>query len=253
MMERGHSRYIQFESVLNFRDLGGYRTLDGKTTGWGRIFRSGELCRMTDSDFARLTQEIRINTVLDLRDRIELEQQGTGRIAESGMKYFNVPFTTGDGGRTLDIERFKGFRNMGEVYLYFFRHKAYGRQVVKALEIIADPANHPLVFHCAAGKDRTGVLAATILSILGVPDEDIIEDYTLTTPFMKDLIDLLNNNPGIVEGTDSLPDYFWTSTAESMELFLTALRHEYGSVKGYLEAHGAQAELFDRLKEALLY
>jgi protein-tyrosine phosphatase len=252
MMEQGHSRYIQFESVPNFRDLGGYRTLDGKTTGWGRVFRSGELCRMTDSDFARLTQEIRINTVLDLRDRIELEKQGTGRVAESGMKYFNVPFTVGDGSRDPDMERFKSFTNMGEVYLYFFRHQAYGRQVVKALEIIAEPANHPLVFHCAAGKDRTGVLAAATLSVLGVPDEDIIKDYTLTTPFMKELIDHLNNNPGIVDRADSLPDYFWTSNAESMELFLTALRREFGSVKGYLEAHGAEAGLFDRLREALL-
>ena len=177
MTKHSYSRHIIFESVPNFRDLGGYQTRGGHEVAWRRLFRSGELHRMTTRDLTRLREEIRLTSVLDLRNVTELERRGVGPLSEIGVRYYNVPLLTG----SKDYNK-EHFSNMGEVYLFCIRDKQYGKRVVEALEIIAEPSNHPLVFHCAGGKDRTGILAAVVLSVLGVADEDIIKDYTLSGP-----------------------------------------------------------------------
>jgi protein-tyrosine phosphatase len=254
MSEQSYPRHIKFEAVLNFRDLGGYRTRQGRQVAWRRLYRSSEMHLMTGSDLSRLKKEIGLTSIIDLRNDLETQKQGVEPVDKLGVRYFNVPFSTG----TPDINRenqiIRGFSNMGEVYLYFVSHQEYGHRMVKALEIIAKMDNHPLVFHCSAGKDRTGVLAAFILSILGVPDEDIIQDYTLTAPFMKVIFDRFYSLPEKSRsvGAQELPGYFWEAAPESMDLFLSALQRCYGSIRGYLEAHGAEASLFDRLEKALL-
>lgn len=247
-----YSRHITFESVRNFRDLGGYQTQDGYSVAWRRLFRSGDLRQITSSDLTRLREEIGLTSVIDLRSPIEVKAQGIGVLSEVGIRYHSVPFIASTGDSNKEREMFREFSNMGEVYLSLMRDKEFNRRVVEALEIIAEPENHPLVFHCFAGKDRTGILAAIVLSILGVADADIIEDYTLTAPYMEELIRGMNNNPEMAEATKHLPGYFWKAAPESMALFLSTLQREYGSVRGYVEAQGAEASLSRRLKRSLL-
>jgi len=248
-----YSRHIKFEEVLNFRDLGGYRTRGGHMVAWRRLFRSGELHHMTSRDITRLKEEIRLRSVIDLRSSIRLEQLGVGPLNEVGVKYYNVPFIIiTDSDDDKEKELFRGFSNSGEVYLYRVRNKEYGRRIIEALEIIAEPDNHPLVFHCNAGKDRSGILAAIVLGILGVADEDIIEDYTLTAPYMKEFINRWNNDPKTAEVHKNLPEYQLEASPESMALFLSTLKREYGSVRGYVEAQGAEVSLIHRLEKALL-
>jgi protein-tyrosine phosphatase len=141
---------------------------------------------------------------------------------------------------------------MGEVYLSRIKQWEYGHRLVEALEIIARPKKHLLVFHCLAGKDRSGVLAAIILSTLGVGDQDIIRDYTLTAPYMKALLERFNSDPNTPDDILNLPAYTWEATPESMEWFLSAVKREYGSLRGYLEKHGARKSLFGRMETALL-
>lgn len=252
MAAESHSRHITFESVRNFRDLGGYQTQDGYSVVWRRLFRSGDLRRISRSDLTRLREEIGLTSVIDLRSSIEAKEQGIEILSEVGIRYHSVPFITRSGDSNREREMFREFSNMGEVYLSLARDKEFSRRVVEALEIIAEPENHPLVFHCFVGKDRTGILAAIVLSILGVADADIIEDYTLTAPYMEELIKSMNNNPEIAEGVKHLPGYFWKAAPESMALFLSTLQREYGSVRGYVEAQGAEASLPRRLKRSLL-
>ena len=125
------------------------------------------------------------------------------------------------------------------------------QKLVDSLELIADRNNHPLVFHCSVGKDRTGVLAAMLLAAAGVMDEDIIHDYTLSAPFMPEIRDRMRNDPAASPEVKELPDFQWEASAESMARFLALLRREYGSVAGYLEAQGADNSLPRRLQEAL--
>jgi protein-tyrosine phosphatase len=151
-----------------------------------------------------------------------------------------------------NASRYAHCTNMGEFYLEMARQKDYGQRITEALEIIAEPENHPLVFHCAVGKDRTGMLAAVLLSLLGVAEKDIIEDYALSEPYMDELLARLKNNPQKNDPPLDIPEYFWKASPESMKLFLSTLRKEYGSVKGYLESVGGDSSLAERLAKALL-
>ena len=247
-----YNRHLRFESVSNFRDIGGYRTRKGDTVAWRRIFRSGEFKDLNKQELQKLTKDIGLISVIDLRGAMELERQGIGLLSEANIKYHSVPFSTGVANRADDERLFRKCTNMGEFYLDIVRHPDYGGQILEALEIIAMPGNHPLVFHCAVGKDRTGILAAMLLSILGVEDTDIIEDYSLSDPYMVELQKRINSDPKAAAAAQPLPDYFWKATPESMALFLSTLRKEYGSINGYLEAMGMEPSLPKRLAAVLL-
>ena len=246
-----YSRNITFESVSNFRDIGGYRTRDGNTIAWRRLFRSGELCKMTRNDFKRLTNELGVVSVIDLRSGPELENNGKGLLEGSEIKYCNIAFMTDDD-PGANASRYAHCTNMGEFYLEMARQKDYGQRITEALEIIAEPENHPLVFHCAVGKDRTGMLASVLLSLLGVEEKDIIEDYALSEPYMDELLARLKNNPQKNDPPLDIPEYFWKASPESMRLFLSTICKEYGSVKQYVAAMGGKPDLAERLAKALL-
>ena len=247
MTEQSYPRHIRFEAVFNFRDLGGYLTWGGQTVAWRRLFRSSELHHMTSHDIIRLREEIRLRSVIDLRR--PRQPKPFSPLDEIGVEYYNIPLIERDN----DPENVsQDFSNMGEVYSYLVRNKEFGRRVIEALEIIAEPDNLPLVFHCSAGKDRTGVLTAIVLGILGVTNEDIIEDYTMTAPYMKELINRWNNDPKSAEVLKNIPEYLLEASPESMAFLLSTLKREYGSVRGYVEANEAEVSLIHRLEAALL-
>jgi protein-tyrosine phosphatase len=251
IMAELYPRHIKFENVINFRDLGGYRARDGYIVAWRRLFRSGDFRNMTRSDLNLLKEEIGLTSVIDLRSSVEVERQGVGLLAETDIKYHNISFIVG-ADRAEDERLFREFTNMGQFYLHLVRHSEFGKRVVAALKIIAEPENHPLVFNCAIGKDRTGILAAILLSVLGVDDEDIIADYSLSTPYMEELLERIRSDPEIARAIEPLPAYFWEAAPESMSLFLSTLRREYGSMRNYLKAQGAESSLVHRLESALL-
>src|SRR5262249_6756485 len=156
------TRHIPFESVPNFRDLGGYRTHDGRTVAWRRLFRSAALHRMNDREMARLKQEISPRAVIDLRSPRDPEKNVEPLLlSEIGVRYYPIPFRPDSSSYLKDEARaHPNATNMGENYLRRIREKPFGKRLVDALDIIAESDNHPLVFHCSPGKDRTGVLAA---------------------------------------------------------------------------------------------
>jgi protein-tyrosine phosphatase len=251
-MTEKYPRHIKFDNILNFRDLGGYKARGGRKVAQHRIFRSAEFVRITAKDLDRLTKEIRLATIIDLRSEFEVKKYGLGLISRAGIKYFNVSFISDGGEKEANERRYKNYANMGQFYVELIQQKGYGRKIIEALEIIAEPENHPLVFHCAVGKDRTGLLAGVLLSALGAYDKDIIEDYTLSGPYMKELISQKDSRPEIAEGLKVLPAYFWDAAPESMALLLAALRNEFGSAEGYLKENGADSSLVKRLETALL-
>jgi protein-tyrosine phosphatase len=248
MADYSYQRRISFESILNFRDLGGYRAGDGNMVAWRRIFRSGELHNMSVNDIARLKEEIGIASVIDLRNSATVAQLGTGPLDELGVKYYGVPLVVISGG---DVS-FHDFSDSGELYLYRMRTEEYGRSIVEVLEIIADTRNCPAVFHCNAGKDRSGILAAMVLGVLGVTDEDIIADYAMSADYIDAFVDRWNNDPRTADVHKNIPEYQIKVYPESMRLFLSGLKDEYGSIRGYIEANGAEASLIHRLEEVLL-
>lgn len=245
-------RQISFEAIYNFRDLGGYRTLQGNSVIWGKLFRSGELHNMTGADFQKLKIGIGLKSVLDLRSYLEIAEHGVGLVAGSGFRYFNISFISDGGDREANIRRYQKLANMGEFYVTLSRQKEFSRRLVEALEIIADPQNHPLVFHCSAGKDRTGLLAALVLNILGIADNDIADDYFLTASHPKQPYNRTGNETREAAEEHGLPDYFWELRPELILQYLTALREEYGSGEKYILAQGADSSLVRSLKKSLV-
>ena len=141
---------------------------------------------------------------------------------------------------------------MGELYLIFIQQKQFNRGIIEALEIMAETENHPLIFHCAAGKDRTGILAAIVLSILDIADEYIVNDYCLSSVRMDVLQDRIKSEFLTDEDIKILTDYRWEADAASMKLFLTSIKKEYVSMTGWVQAQGADITLVKRLESALL-
>jgi len=141
---------------------------------------------------------------------------------------------------------------MGEFYFHLIQQRDFSERIIEALEIIAETSNHPLVFHCSAGKDRTGLLTIILLSTLGVIDEDVIADYCLSAPSTKAIYDRLKSDPQLAPDTNSLPAYFWEVTPHIVSWFLTSLRNKYGSSMNYIRKHGANDSLANRLEKALL-
>jgi protein-tyrosine phosphatase len=252
-MSEKHPRNINFEGILNFRDLGGYKARGGKTIAWRRVYRSGEMHHMTGRDTVRLKEGIKLNSIIDLRSVHTIQNLGVESFNELGAKYYNIPLTIIS---KDDIENKQDplwkYKNSREIYYHLLRLQQYGQKIIEALEVIARPENYPLVLHCNAGKDRSGILAAVLFSALGVADEDIIADYALTDQSMKAFIDRWNNDPETAEVHKNLPEYHLKAMPESMVLFLAALKKEYGSTEGYLKAQDADPSLVKRLEKALL-
>src|SRR5262245_58947792 len=164
-MSQSYPRHIHFETVPNFRDLGGYRTHDGRTVAWRRLFRSAALHKMNDRETARLKQDITPRAVIDLRTTRNPETNPEAiLLKEIGARYYPIPFSTwpwqGPAMRPVssalaerEAQAHGNATNMGTIYLYRVSEQPFGKRLVDALEIIADRDSHPLVFHCSAGKD----------------------------------------------------------------------------------------------------
>jgi len=207
-------REYHFKGIKNFRDLGGYRAKDRKIIAWNRLYRSGELQFMTSRDFSRLKHEVRPISVIDLRNESQGEGGGIGRLSELGVRYFHIPVT---------LYPRDDYKSAGELFASLAGQEEFGRKAADVIKILADIENLPLIIHCNAGRIRTGCMAAIILDILGVSDEDIENDYRMSAP-----------------------------ESDSILFFLKPLRDKCGSVRDYVKAQGVDESLFTRLEKALL-
>jgi len=240
------TRHLDFSRLHNFRDLGGYRTEDGRTVRWGRLYRSDSLAKLEGEDWERFLS-LGVRTVIDLRYPWEIELKG--RVPEAaGLGYHNLsiehrPYDQAALGPDVDTARYLAER-FAEVALDGVK------ELAQVLELIASADSGPLVFHCASGKDRTGIVAALVLTLLGVPEDDIIADFALTGLATDRLVaDWHAAHPG---RELRWPGY-GRAPAELMRLFLADLTDRHGSVRAYAtEQLGVDTELVAALRANLL-
>ena len=242
----------RFESLPNFRDIGGHKAHGGRTVARGRVYRSAELVNISSSDCDCLTKEIGLACVIDLRSDLERKRQGIGPLSKTKIQHYHVNLINDGGDRAADAVRYKNMTDMGEFYLSTIRRQEFAQAIIKALEIIADAQNHPLVFHCAVGKDRTGLVTAFLLSLLGVNEAEIVADYAKSAPYTNGIYERLNSNSETTAFANMFPRFFWDADPASMTKLLAYLNNEYGSVSDYLKANGADGTLVMRLQKALL-
>ena len=236
-----------FEGLHNFRDLGGATTADGRRVRTGRVYRSDALHRMTAADVDAL-RALGLVTVIDLRAPDEVAHVGTGLVDGVGARYHNLPTRPAvlsadapEGAVTSAPERYLGYLTEGP------------QCFVGVMTLLADPAATPAVFFCNAGKDRTGVVAAMVLGVLGVPDAAVAEDYARTQAALDAIRAVSRRDyPADVRAWRNLSPDMATARAETMVAFLELLRARYGGWEGYLASVGGHAGLVDAVRDSLL-
>ena len=184
-------RRLELERAWNFRDLGGYRARDGRAVRWRRLFRADGLDRLTEADLRQI-ETLGLRTVIDLRTEDEVAR---GRLAPTAGEpaWHHLPM--------LDVlpPRRSTRPGPGPAYVadqYLAMTASAAGSVAAFLELVCTPDAYPLVFHCFAGKDRTGILTALVLGLLGVADADIVEDYALSRAAMHPLLAWLRARDG---------------------------------------------------------
>lgn len=239
-------RLIRLEGCLNFRDLGGYPTREGRRVRWGRLFRSDALHRLTPGDVARLRDELRLGAVVDLRSRGELSLEGRGPLEHEPIRFHHIPLF--DDGAATDDAAPTG--SLAERYLGML--ELAREAVVRVLETLARTPS-PAVFHCAAGKDRTGVISALVLGLVGVEEDVIVADYALSQRNLERIIERLRELEGYQAMLELLPPETLHANPETMAELLERLRERHGSVREYLAWAGLSEtdarSLVDRLLE----
>lgn len=226
-------QFVQTQNIFNLRDVGGWNAQDGKKVKTGRMFRSDNFGQATEADIDQVVNRLGVRHVIDLRRGEELEQ--TGRFPEvDGVEFHHFEL--------LHIKwesiglRVNGLSAEQEV-VAFLRHRYTGmlesgyRAVRDSLEVIA--RGEPVLFHCMAGKDRTGLVAAVLLSILGVDAEDIATDFELTrygSARWRKWRDEQIGKPEIEGGLDT--------PAEAMLETIEDMNARFGSMEKYAEAIG---------------
>ncbi|WP_330330954.1 tyrosine-protein phosphatase [Streptomyces sp. NBC_00536] len=244
-MDQAQERHIHFERLHNFRDLGGYRTADGRTLAWGRLYRADSLGKLAGDDWKRFLG-LGISTVIDLRYPWEIAAKGrvpeAERFTYANLSIEHRPYDQAEIDPDTDpwrhlADRFAEVTEDGVV------------EIRRAIELIADGPG-PAVFHCASGKDRTGLIAALVLTLLGVPEEQILADFALTELATDRLVeDWRAAHPG---RTLKWPSY-GRAPAEIMALVFADLTARHGSVHAYLtDRVGITAATITALRARLL-
>ena len=243
------------EGAVNFRDLGGYRTQDGRVVRSGRVYRCGMMHHISPAGLALLRDNLGIRTVVDLRNALELEGDGLSPLPDYGIDWRNLPI----GGDTVMTpeERRDRFQALASGEIDW--SQSYIQMVGRApgafrafFELAADPAQVPLVFHCTGGRDRTGVAAALLLSSLGVDDETIAQDYALTGEWLQPHVDRFGRQMEALQMTRESWARLLETSAGAMLRFLAWLREEHGGAESYLREAGVSAVTVEAARERLL-
>jgi protein-tyrosine phosphatase len=242
-------RHLGLEACFNFRDLGGYETTDGRRVRWGALYRSDSLERLSDGDL-ELLGALGVRTAVDLRSSAELEQGPARLDGLPGVSVHHAPLFERHALPFQPAELASVEPPPGETYLAI-AHAGAGA-VGAAVRAIAH-GEEAIVFFCAAGRDRTGMIAAIVLSALGVDDDAIVADYRLSDRAVAPTMAWSQANaPERAAEMAALPDWVLYTTREGIQAFLDGLRAQHGSIEGYLAAAGAGADVVAALRDRLL-
>ena len=236
-------RQIPLEGCLNFRDLGGYPTRDGGALRWRQLFRSDALHHLTAADVTYLCGTVGLRAVIDLRSTAELDNDGRGRLAGEAVEFHHLPLFDGQVAARAELPADATLADRYYLLAEFARDR-----IARVIEALAS-APGPAVYHCAAGKDRTGVLSAILLGLLEVRDEIIVADYAATQTNIDAIIERLMASDGYQAMLNALPPDTLHARPETMVVFLERIHRQYGSMPAYVRAAGVSAAAVARLRD----
>ncbi|OUC80292.1 tyrosine-protein phosphatase [Gordonia lacunae] len=261
------ARRLRIPGTSNLRDIGGYRTREGRSIATNRVFRSEALVMpggsnsyaIYDETAAEDYRNLALSTVIDLRADDEMVRAPTAWADVSGAALVEIPIAEGGEGadtnymRMLlggDMKRFE-IEDMTRFYIGLVERR--GEALGQAIRVLADATRLPALVHCAAGKDRTGVLIALLLGALDVADDDVVADFALTGILRPNRIDTYAHLFVAKDRDPEIARVLFESPPESMRALLAHLDAEYGGVRGYLAKRaGVDDEIVEDLRRALL-
>jgi len=281
--------WLDLEGAANARDVGGLPTIDGRTTRPGVLLRADNLQDLTERDVRRLLHDFRLRTVLDLRSTGEVHLEGATPLHGTGVVHHQlslIPEWDGEPDRaeaeravedaiapahdTNDDSAAGAATGMAEQAVptagerrhvrdptdltdhYVGYIQAAGRNVGRALQVLADPASGPTLVHCAAGKDRTGVVVALALSLAGVTREAVVADYVRSAERADRILARLRATSTYGPSLADVPVADITPRAASMDGFLDHVDRAYGGPHGLAMALGVGEEAVARIGVRLL-
>ncbi|MCL1942487.1 MAG: tyrosine-protein phosphatase [Candidatus Azobacteroides sp.] len=246
------NRFIIVDSIMNLRDLGGYKTGQKQAVKWGKLYRSGRLSLYEEG--REHFNSLRVRTVIDLRTEEECLRRPDKNI---NATIIHLPVAACDLSKVLGSLK-KGEFKRGDAFIfmqdgYCDMAANYNRQFARMFEILTDSLNYPALIHCTTGRDRAGFASALILSALGIPEDQIMDDYLLTysVPDIRSegkyAYDL---SP---EGQEAVTALL-SSNKQFLETAFAYIKKQYGSMDNYLEqALQLDDKKRNRLKQLLLY
>jgi hypothetical protein len=270
-MSAGAPNWVELEGGANARDVGGLPTTDGRSTRAGALIRSANLQHLTEADLARLVTELGVRCVVDLRTDVEVEAEGPGPMTRQPGVVIHHLSLFPETGRTADRVEQAGESSdeqggmllpwhhrhrppavtgvpVADLYLTYLDQRP--DSVVAALRAIAESDGAALV-HCAAGKDRTGVVIAIALSLVGVDRESIVNDYAATEQQIGAIVRLLGRTQTYQREVAD-PAAIPAPEAAVMTAVLDALSAGSSGIEGWLAGHGWTGADTDRLRKKLL-
>lgn len=249
-LKHRNDRSVAFATgAFNVRDLGGLSVVSGGYVRRGCVYRADGLHRLPVAELQRLAA-MGVRTVVDLRTTGELAKDAS--ICADGILVVHLPVlrevwtdSVLTPGETADPVAFLLGR-----YLEMLDQ---GREAIAAVfELLASATRRPLAFHCSAGKDRTGVVAALVLALLGVADDDIADDYAASAEAMEKLADWMRENrPEAAASLALEPSAIASCPAEVMHAVLHEVRSTWASTEGYLRSIGVSDETMSSVRCAL--
>lgn len=242
-------RWVDLEGPSNFRDLGGLPTVDGGRVRTGLLFRSDSLALLGEADVVLLTEGIGLRRIVDLRSGPEIERHGQADLGAVGIEVVHAPIVDETRGEQRGIED-PARLTLDRIYLLMLER--FRERFGAAVAALADPGHQPAVFHCAAGKDRTGLIGALILEVCRVERALVIEDFLLTNDRMDTMIDRhrvharRRGSPPEIERQTLFP------TSENVSLTLAGVDAAYGGAAGYLAGAGLGEDGVSALRDRLV-
>ncbi|MEV8636360.1 tyrosine-protein phosphatase [Streptosporangium sp. NPDC051023] len=246
------TRWIDLEGAVNVRDLGGLATTDGGTTRFGRVYRSDNLQGLTERDLELLVGELKLRHVVDLRSEAEVSLEGPGPLTAVPEVSIHHLTLFAEGGTntdvdadTIDADKVLPWQEIDEETLAELRvtgfYYGYLRDrpdsILAALRALAHDDGAAIV-HCAAGKDRTGVVSALALEVAGVTREAIVADYVATGDRLEGILARLRASLTYRDDLDSRPADDHRPRAEYIEQFLGILDDRFGGPLSWLASQG---------------
>lgn len=229
---------LPLSGAVNFRDLGGYRTGDGRQVRQGLVFRSDHLSRLTAED-QQMLQRLRFKVVCDLRTVQEQQRHPDQLPGDGSIRLLHLPVQAGSFDPALAMDRLRS-GEMDWLSLDFFIsvYRQYlddfGPVWGRILRLIAAPANLPLVFHCTGGKDRTGICATLLLLTLGVGEADIFLDHDYSNACNAERLQPIYARFADLGIGPELAAPYLQAPREPLAAMLTHLHTAYGTVDNYL-------------------